>query len=53
MDALEVVEVFGAAWAGQDLDAALDLVTEDCIFDGTGPAPDGTRCVGKAEIRAA
>jgi ketosteroid isomerase-like protein len=52
-DPLRVVEVFGAAWADHDLDAALALVTEDCVFDGTGPAPDGARCVGPDEIRAA
>ena len=53
MDALKVVAAFGAAWADHDLDAALAMVTEDCVFDGTGPAPDGTRCVGRDAIRAA
>ena len=53
MDALKVVEAFGAAWAAHDLDAALAMVTEDCVFDATGPAPDGTRCVGRDAIRAA
>jgi ketosteroid isomerase-like protein len=53
LDALEVVEVFGAAWADHDLDAALALVADDCVFDATGPAPDGTRHVGRDTIRAA
>ncbi len=48
-----VVETFGAAWAAHDLDAALVLLTDDCIFDATGPAPDGSRCVGRDAIRAA
>ena len=48
-----MVAAFGAAWADHDLDAALAMVTEDCVFDGTGPAPDGTRCVGRDAIRAA
>ncbi len=52
MDPLEVVEAFGATWAEHDLDAALALITDDCVFDATGPAPDGTRCVGVAAIRA-
>ncbi len=52
MDPLKVVEEFGAAWAEHDLDAALAMVSDDCIFDATGPAPDGTRCVGVAAIRA-
>ena len=53
MDALETVEAFGAAWAAHDLDATLALVTDDCVFDATGPAPDGSRHVGKDAVRAA
>jgi ketosteroid isomerase-like protein len=48
-----VVEAFGAAWAEHDLDAALALVTDDCVFDATGPAPDGVRHVGPDAIRQA
>ncbi len=50
---LAVVEEFGQAWGNHDLDACLALVTSDCVFDATGPAPDGTRCVGTDAIRAA
>ena len=53
MDALETVEAFGKAWADHDLDATLALVTDDCVFDATGPAPDGSRHVGKDALRAA
>jgi ketosteroid isomerase-like protein len=53
MDPVEVVSTFGAAWADHDLDAALGHVTEDCVFDATGPAPDGTRHVGRPAIRQA
>ena len=53
MGAVEVVEGFGAAWADHDLDAALAMVTDDCVFDATGPAPDGTRHVGRTAIRQA
>ncbi len=49
----EVVEAFGAAWAAHDLNATLALVTEDCVFDATGPAPDGIRHVGPDLIRQA
>jgi len=52
-DVMAVIDAFGAAWAAHDLDAALALVTDDCVFDATGPAPDGTRAVGRDEIRAA
>lgn len=53
MDAVRIVEDFGAAWGSHDLDATLALVTEDCVFEATGPAPDGERHVGKAMLRAA
>jgi ketosteroid isomerase-like protein len=52
-NAVDVVEAFGARWGAHDLDGALALLTDDCVFDATGPAPDGTRCVGRDEIRAA
>ena len=52
-DPLAVIDAFGAAWEAHDLDAAVALVTEDCVFDATGPAPDGARAEGRAAIRAA
>ncbi|MEA3218555.1 MAG: hypothetical protein QOJ19_4711 [Acidimicrobiia bacterium] len=53
VDALDVVRAFGAAWGAHDLEGTLALVTEDCVFDATGPPPDGTRCVGRDAIRTA
>jgi ketosteroid isomerase-like protein len=53
MPAAEVVEAFGAAWAAHDLETALSFLSEECVFDATGPAPDGTRHVGREAIRAA
>ena len=50
---IEVVEAFGAAWAAHDLDATLALVSDDCVFDATGPAPDGHSHVGPEAIREA
>jgi len=46
-----LIEQFNACWAEHDLDAALALLSEDCVFDATSPAPDGTRVVGPAAIR--
>jgi ketosteroid isomerase-like protein len=51
--ALEVVEAFGSAWAAHDLDSAVSFLTDDCVFDSTGPAPDGTRHVGPEAVRQA
>jgi ketosteroid isomerase-like protein len=53
MDPLGVIEAFGAAWAAHDLEGALALTTEDCVFDSTGPAPDGTMYAGRDAIRKA
>jgi hypothetical protein len=52
MGPLEVVEAFGTAWAQHDLDAAMAMITDDCVFEATGPAPDGTRCIGADAIGA-
>jgi limonene-1,2-epoxide hydrolase len=53
MTPLEVVEAFGAAWADHDLDGALAYLSDDCVFEATGPAPDGSRHVGPDAIRSA
>jgi ketosteroid isomerase-like protein len=50
---IEVVTAFGAAWAAHDLEATLAMIADDCVFDATGPAPDGTRHVGPEAIRRA
>lgn len=50
---LDLVMEFGRRWAAHDLDATVALLTDDCLFDGTGPAPDGTRFVGRAAISEA
>jgi ketosteroid isomerase-like protein len=50
---LAVVEAFGEAWAAHDLETTLGFITDDCIFEATGPAPDGVRHVGRVAIREA
>ncbi len=52
MESLPVVDAFGAAFAAHDLEAALALITDDCAFESTGPAPDGVRYDGRDAIRA-
>src|SRR5271165_7001156 len=53
MEPIQVVEAFGVAWAEHDLDATLAMTTEDCVFDATGPAPDGIRHEGRESVRGA
>lgn len=48
-----LLEAFGNAWNDHDLDAALALTTDGCVFESTGPSPDGDRSVGHEAVRAA
>jgi uncharacterized protein (TIGR03086 family) len=47
-----VVTRFGDAFGRRDLDAVMALVTDDCVFESTSPAPDGQRFEGAAAVRA-
>ncbi|MFG1815533.1 TIGR03086 family metal-binding protein [Kribbella sp. NPDC049174] len=47
-----LVARFGAAFDRQDLEAVMALVTDDCVFESTSPAPDGARFEGAADVRA-
>jgi ketosteroid isomerase-like protein len=50
---VDVVNRFNAAWGAHDLDGALALISDDCVFESTSPAPDGVRHVGHDAIRTA
>ena len=52
VEPLDIVARFNDAFDGQDLDAVLLLVTDDCVFEDTTP-PDGGRHEGKAAVRQA
>jgi uncharacterized protein (TIGR03086 family) len=43
---------FSAAFGAGDVDAIMALMTDDCVFEATGPAPDGVRREGADEVRA-
>jgi uncharacterized protein (TIGR03086 family) len=47
-----VVTRFGDAFGRRDLDAVMALVTDDCVFESTSPAPDGQRFEGAPAVRA-
>ena len=42
---------FIAAFGRGDVDAIMALMTDDCVFEATGPAPDGVRHVGASDVR--
>ena len=52
-ETLALVDRFNRAWNDHDLDAALALTTEDCVFENTSPAPDGAVARGRDAVGAA
>lgn len=51
-DSLDVVARFNEAFGRCDVDAVMALMTDDCVFENTSPAPDGERYEGQAAVRA-
>ena len=51
-EAMALIDAFNAAWNGHDLTAALDLCSDDIVFETTFPAPDGRRVSGRAAVGA-
>ena len=49
---IQTVLRFNEALNSGDLDAMLALMTEDCVFENTSPAPGGTRYEGRQPVRA-
>jgi cation diffusion facilitator family transporter len=48
----EAVERFNDAFNRHDVDAVMDAMTDDCVFENTSP-PEGRRYEGQDEVRAA
>lgn len=42
---------FSAAFGAGDVDGVMALMTDDCVFEATSPAPDGGRHVGADAVR--
>ena len=51
-ETLAAVARFNAAFDRQDVDGVMAAMTDDCVFENTGPAPDGQRHEGAAAVRA-
>ena len=45
------IENFNLAFNRHDVDAVMNLMTEDCIFENTNTPPDGIRLEGAAVVR--
>lgn len=50
--AMRVVLAFNDALNRHDVAGMMALMTEDCVFENTSPAPDGTVYAGKAAVTA-
>jgi ketosteroid isomerase-like protein len=46
----DVIEQFNDAFNRQDVAGVMSLMTDDCVFENTSPAPDGMRFVGKEKV---
>jgi len=46
-----VLASFSAAFGRGDVDRIMELMGEHCVFEATGPAPDGVRHEGAADVR--
>jgi ketosteroid isomerase-like protein len=43
---------FNEAFDRHDVDAVMEAMTEDCVFENTWPAPDGERYEGREAVRS-
>src|SRR5690349_9181081 len=48
--AMRVVLAFNEAFNRHDVAGMMQLMSEDCVFENTDPAPDGTVFSGKAAV---
>jgi ketosteroid isomerase-like protein len=50
-DLLSLIIRFNDALNARDIDAMMSLLTADCVFENTYPAPAGTRYAGQSAVR--
>jgi len=48
----DALRTFSAAFGSGDVDAIMALMTDDVVFEATGPAPDGVPHLGAEAVRA-
>jgi ketosteroid isomerase-like protein len=51
-DTATVIDQFNAAFRERAPEKLVDLIAEDCVMEGTGPAPDGNLWTGYDECLA-
>ncbi len=50
-DLLPLIIRFNDALNARDIDTLMSLLTSDCVFENTYPAPAGTRYTGQTAVR--
>lgn len=48
---IDLLNRFNDAFNRHDVDAIMSMMSDDCVFDNTSPAPDGTLFRGQANVR--
>jgi ketosteroid isomerase-like protein len=48
----DTIQQFNAAFNAHNVDQLMALMTDDCVFENTSPAPDGERIEGSSAVRA-
>jgi ketosteroid isomerase-like protein len=48
---LATIQQFNEAFNRHDVTAIMALMTDDCVFENTSPAPDGERYEGRTAVR--
>lgn len=43
---------FNDAFNRHDVSGMMQLMSEDCVFENTAPAPDGTKYIGKEQVQS-
>ena len=51
LSTIEVINKFNAAFNQHDVQAVMNLMTKDCVFENTYPSPDGERFEGQDAVR--
>ncbi len=51
MDTKAIIDKFNEAFGRGDVDGIMAMMTKDCVFENTDPAPDGTRHEGQIAVR--
>jgi ketosteroid isomerase-like protein len=48
--AMRLILAFNEAFNRHDVPAMMQMMSDDCVFENTHPAPDGTRYAGRAAV---